>query len=210
MATNTIRERYNLEQRLTTTKEWKSALAAAHQAATNHITQSNRANFVAVGGAALIFHGIDRPTDDLDMFGDEDTILEFAAGALNDKRFRRDNFGVFYFDHLEDEDSFTVKIDFLQGGDVIDSITSPKSFQGRFVASLQDLAIQKAIAYRDRSTTKDLIDFSYIIATMDTQRESFSAFEIDGETREAMRNAARASDARTKIVPALERVLSAR
>ncbi|KAK6502804.1 hypothetical protein TWF481_007849 [Arthrobotrys musiformis] len=143
--------------------KWKQALMTAYQAATK----------------------------DVDFLGTQETLGAFFEGASKDRRFRNDRLGRWYCDITVRGEPFTVPIELLLAGDVVDPVVSPQSFEGGFKASLPDLAIQKANSYQARSAQRDLRDFEAIIFLMTLRRQDFTGFTIDSEVRDALRETAR-------------------
>lgn len=65
----------------------RAAVQEAFEASSALVPVAIRSEFVLVGGAAMLYHGCTRRTEDLDIAGSAASLWEFLQAAQKDERF---------------------------------------------------------------------------------------------------------------------------
>ena len=118
-----------------------------------------------LGETALVIHGKNRSTDDVDFAITAESLSEFEIAAEDDHRFKNGSDGAWYYCCSgAGIEGISVKLEFLAiGGEFVPKIRSTKKIgaSGACVASLGDLAVLKAYTYLDRMDDKDIKDLVF-------------------------------------------------
>ncbi|KAG0638148.1 hypothetical protein HOY80DRAFT_191254 [Tuber brumale] len=139
-------------------------------------------DFAVVGGAALLLHGANIRTRDVDLGIMAESMDAFEKAAATDTRFSQFPLGWEYRSTF----GIIVVIDFIQiGGGSLHRLQAYCVDDTLPVASLADLALGKGIAWVDRGYKKDLDGLQFAVGMMVRKRQNFRRFE--GEERIARR-----------------------
>jgi hypothetical protein len=172
-------------------------LIEAMTAASEFIDENVRKDFLIIGGAALARYGSLRKTDDIDIAITAETLNVFVEKAKTDPRFAQHPDGEWTYTCQEESiEGLGVRFEFLQlGGPFLPEIRGVTTFGAVQVASLADIVLMKAFAYRNRGEVYDLDDMKFALRLMaqkgETFQDKFKESEmrvIDGVADEEMKN----------------------
>jgi hypothetical protein len=165
------------------------ALAEAFSAFQRLIGDNHRPGFVLIGGYALQFHGLNRVTRDIDYSISPESFQHFAEVAASDPRFIHNKAAATWTYYCSDaaNTDLTVEFDFVD----LPAMLGIEGIEGRRlhgagqVATLQELAVLKAISFFERQAAKDGGDLLWILEKMESDGLSFDDFDEDDMRREA-------------------------
>jgi hypothetical protein len=140
---------------------FKAAMIECFVAAAKHVRESLRHEFIAVCGFALLLHGHNRHTEDIDFVASASALADFLENVQNDAKFEFNGYNRSTYKSSQD---ILVEFEFLQTeGDGLFFEYSHIQFANPLVqdescgvVSAQDLLRMKAHAWGDREELKDI------------------------------------------------------
>jgi hypothetical protein len=170
---------------------WQRLLIEGMTAASELISEDIRADFLIIGGAALIQYGSNRFTRDIDIAITPQTLHAFEEKARKDPRFKLHSDGHWAYTAQGSEvEDLVVEFEFLAvGNEFVPKMRGMTRFDPIWVAWLADIAVMKARAYRDRDEPRDKEDLLYVLGEMKKTGQTLGQYGVEESEITVIRSA---------------------
>ena len=166
------------------------------------VPQELRQGFVLVGAGASIAHGLERSTDDADFAVTPEAGWAFQEAAQQQQR----GFSIVGSHTIvyAASQGFNVDVELLElGGSLVCRIDMVEPFDIGFIASVADLARQRATTCMTRGDDKDFVDFGKLLRLMISTNTQFGHLDEDELHDVFMATEELPSDERYRLYPLL-------
>jgi hypothetical protein len=154
---------FNMPSTRPITPEMKAALLECFQSATRLLPLRLRSSFVLIGGAASVFHGSKKRTEDVDVAASSEAVIHIH-GTIESGATQFRCGGPSQPIEFHCSQNFVVHLELLQfGGGYVDSIAVCEPFHDGFIASRADLLALRGVTVADRGKPGDLVDFKFLL-----------------------------------------------
>lgn len=168
-----------------------AALLECYLSATRLLPLEFRSSFILVGGAAIIFYGRGRTTEDVDVAASTEAIVHIhEAIASGTTQFTIDDTDLLETIKFVSSQDIVVRLELLEiGSGFVDSIDAYVPFHDGFIASRADLLKLRAVTVADRGRQKDWADFMFLLKAVALSGSILP--RMDRYTVEALKEVAR-------------------